>query len=1448
MRATCQYFCYRTIIIVSLLSIVVGSIPVTPTRAQHDPRIPAASQPLFFPLIQSQTSAAPVLDDTTGANPVIAAVRPNIILILMDDLDVELMTHLPGLKALLADRGTSFRNSFVSTPLCCPSRITLLRGQYSHNTGVLNNQYEYQGSFSTFYQLGRENSTVATWLHDAGYHTGMMGKYLNNYPDYAPTTYIPPGWDEWYGGYEENLYKQYFYSLNENGVIQHYGGAPGHYLGDVLANKAVDFIQRMAGTGSPFFLYFAPTTPHTPAPSAPRHTGAFQEVSAPRSPSFNEVDVSDKPSWVRARPLLSPAAISEIDKLYRRQLQSMLAVEETVQRIIDTLTATNQLQNTYIVFTSDNGFHRGEHRLQPNKRTAYVEDIRVPLIVRGPGVPAGRVLDHAILNTDFAPTFAMLAGVPVPPFVDGRSFVPLLGSSPPPFTAWRRNVLIELIEHWDGNLSSRPDYRAVWTGTYEYVEYAGSNERELYDLQSDPYQLNSLHATADRALLTRLSELSAELSKCSGAGCRTLEDTPLYVPVGKPDSSLFWGDLYHNAAGQNPQQELVPGGTCTFRCADGAGNYKISLLVALGDITSAYVRYGSANLTAVPMTRLRVITAAFHGQPSRAYAVWNATIPAGSAYDIVVNDGCTSAVLKASQGLYQNPLGQWVQYIDTSGGVSYATGGQAGAANAVAGEQDISANDATQNEQAVMELPLHATLFLPLLHAPDNSDNLRGRPIGDNEVVQGGEFALPHDDRQLDPDANPARAGLLADEVQPLTIDSAQTLFDAEDKDFVDAEASVSTEAAWRAPVMPSWVVPLSDTGALTTQPLYAPIDSFGPPVQVAALSADAASLGTNLLLNGSFEQDVDNDGTPDQWTRDSHASRSSNLAYEGSYAIELRSTSNFGFAVSQVVPNIVAGIVYEVGGWVNIPPSADTNSELDIEVRWLNANQIAISTSHVKSYISATAGWDHAVAQMLAPHGTVSAEVRLVTSWVNNTMYVDQFSFRLVNLISNAGFEVLPATGERPAGWSADINVSCSDRSAHTGRYAMRHSPLQDANYTVSQEITQLTGGSRYQIAAWVNIPPTQDTFQFDLQVRWRDANQTVLSTTTLRTYSTATSGWDLASGSLLAPARTLSAQLLLVASDLRTTIFVDDLIVQPGALLANSNLELDRNNDTRPDSWFSDAHVTRSGTMKHSGRFAMLHHATDDANYTISQDVAVVYGAHAYTFDAWVNIPPTSDAFRFDLQIRWKDAGGGALMTTTVKRYSAATSGWKLASATLTPPLGALTVQVLMVASSLKADIYVDDVSLQVGNLLANGSFESDSDADGRPDNWTPDSHVALSNVAAHYDAYSMQHAANDEAGYTVSQDVAEVLSRSAYRVVCDVNVPPTTDKFSLLLRVQWLKGTTSRGVSTVAFFSGATNGWVSAGRTLVSPVSTTSARFEMVVSGLSTTVFVDGCIFSP
>jgi arylsulfatase A-like enzyme len=453
-----------------------------------------------------------------AAEPTVAAgdSRPNVVLILADDLEAGTLPLFPNITRHLVRQGASFDRFFVTNSWCCPSRASILRSQHVHSHGVLTNTAP-EGGFDRFHTLGLERSTIGTWMQQAGYRTGMMGKFLNHYPgETAEGRYVPPGWNEW-DVPVRGLYEEYGYRLNENGVPRDYGWEEQDYLSDVLARKARDFI---ADGDEPFFLYLAPIGPHNPANPAHRHAHAFPLAMAPRTPSFNQADVSAEPLWLRNRRPLTLDAQAEVDENYRRRLRAMLGVDDLVGSVVSALQEAGKLDNTYIFFTSDNGFHLGTHRLKQGKTTPFEEAIKIPLVVRGPGVAAGSTITRMGATIDLAPTFAELGGAAVPPFAEGRSLVPLLRGRPP--AEWRKHVLVEFTRPADRSSAAQtpvPAYQALRTEQYTYVRYE-TGERQLYDLHTDPYQLRNLAATADPALVARLDQRLAGMVGCAGASCR----------------------------------------------------------------------------------------------------------------------------------------------------------------------------------------------------------------------------------------------------------------------------------------------------------------------------------------------------------------------------------------------------------------------------------------------------------------------------------------------------------------------------------------------------------------------------------------------------------------------------------------------------------------------------------------------------------------------------------------------------------------------------------------------------------------------------------------------------------------------------------------------------------------------------------------------------------------
>ena len=417
--------------------------------------------------------------------------RPNIVFVMTDDLDERSMEQLGGIQQVMGSNGITFKNTYVTYSLCCPSRATFLRGQYPHNHGIVGNVPPLGGE-AKFRNSGRDQSTIATWLNDAGYQTKYVGKYMNGYRD----LYKPPGWDEWFvlqGDENKN-------QINDDGRSV---TLTGHST-DAFAEEATDFIRRSSANAAPFFVTIGTKAPHRPPEVAARHQNSFGDTPLPRPPNFDEPDVSDKARWLQSYPRLSPTEIDDAQTLYRERLRSMLSVDDLLEQTIATLQETGELQNTYIFFTSDNGFHLGEHRLPRGKRTSYEEDIGIPLMVRGPGIPAATTRQQLVTNNDFAPTIANLAGVPTPGFVDGSSFVPLLAGSPP--SSWRTAFLEEGTLETISTDTPTPTHKGVHTREYMFVEYAETAEQELYDLECRPLPAAEQTPSGQRATLLHPAE------------------------------------------------------------------------------------------------------------------------------------------------------------------------------------------------------------------------------------------------------------------------------------------------------------------------------------------------------------------------------------------------------------------------------------------------------------------------------------------------------------------------------------------------------------------------------------------------------------------------------------------------------------------------------------------------------------------------------------------------------------------------------------------------------------------------------------------------------------------------------------------------------------------------------------------------------------------------------
>ncbi|BCJ48662.1 hypothetical protein Asp14428_01370 [Actinoplanes sp. NBRC 14428] len=453
--------------------------------------------------------------------------RPNIVLVLTDDLSLNLVRFMPHVLALQR-RGTTFTNATVTNSLCCPSRASLLTGRYPHSTGIFTND-GIDGGFVLFHRRGHENSTFATDLQQAGYRTALLGKYLNRYQPAntlgTAAPYVPPGWSDWHVA--GNGYAQFGYTLNENHVVRRYGHAPGDYLTDVLSARASAFIEESAAARTPFLLEVATFAPHSPYTPAPRDAGAFPGLTAPRGPAFDALP-ADPPKWLADREPLTAGERARIDDTFRKRAQSVRSVDRLLAAVQATLARTGVAGNTVVVFTSDNGFHTGEYRLNPGKQTAFDTDVRVPLVIAGPNVGAGRTVAAPVQNIDLRPTFADLAGIPAPPQADGRSLTPLFAGPEPP---WRTAALIE--HHGPDADPTDPDrprpgsgnppsYAALRTPAYTYVEYVDGS-REFYNRRVDPHQLRNIAAKLPPERLAELHRALKALTTCRADTCRTAD-------------------------------------------------------------------------------------------------------------------------------------------------------------------------------------------------------------------------------------------------------------------------------------------------------------------------------------------------------------------------------------------------------------------------------------------------------------------------------------------------------------------------------------------------------------------------------------------------------------------------------------------------------------------------------------------------------------------------------------------------------------------------------------------------------------------------------------------------------------------------------------------------------------------------------------------------------------
>jgi N-acetylglucosamine-6-sulfatase len=494
-------------IAISLLAIglILSILPLSgctfsPTPAPRARPTPESTQtPTIFDYeVETPASAKRLTDE-----------RPNIIFILTDDQPYHSLAYMPFISNVLIPKSVNFERGFVTTPLCCPSRATILTGQYTHNHQVYTNEWP-MGSARKL----DDSATIGVWMQAAGYRTAYYGKYLNEYNDMKPYGYVAPGWDDWKVllGRKPGGYGYFFdFTMSENGEIVEYPRSKANYSADVITRHSVEFIARTKD--EPFFLFINYYNPHSPYIAAPRHQETFRagtgwEWTQHRPPNFNEQDLSDKPLYIQN---LRQTPADVLDTADLQMLRSMLSVDDGIASILNILQKTGLEKQTILVYLSDNGMTVGEHGFGIDKNCPYDECSRVPFIIYAPDRYAPRSDNNLVANIDLAPTFLQWAGADIPEMVNGVSLLPLLNN---PTQPWRDELLIE---HWpaiEGVGELIPQFYAVRTHDWKYIEYE-TGECELYDLADDPYELQNLcnqkkYTEKQAELKTRLERLKQE--------------------------------------------------------------------------------------------------------------------------------------------------------------------------------------------------------------------------------------------------------------------------------------------------------------------------------------------------------------------------------------------------------------------------------------------------------------------------------------------------------------------------------------------------------------------------------------------------------------------------------------------------------------------------------------------------------------------------------------------------------------------------------------------------------------------------------------------------------------------------------------------------------------------------------------------------------------------------
>ncbi|MBA2446103.1 MAG: sulfatase-like hydrolase/transferase [Nocardioidaceae bacterium] len=460
---------------------------------------------------------------------------PNVVLLVLDDAAAADIAYMPNVQTRLVDRGTTFARYYSPWPLCCPARASILTGRYPHNHQVIGNLGPL-GGFTAF----EDDQTIATWLNPT-YRTGFVGKYFNDYADTAAgRRYVPPGWDSWRASVEPSTYAYLHQRLNIDGTLTRFDG----YATTTFGEMGREFLE--SDGESPFFLYQSFVAPHNGGPREPddpsigsphveaKYVDTYVGPTVSTDPSFNEADVSDKPADVRSRPLLSAEQIAEIGEQTSQRRESLRSVDNQISFIINAVKRQGQIDNTYFILLSDNGFFAGEHRIATGKHLAYEPAAKVPLIIRGPGIEAGASFDGLAGHQDIAPTILDMTDQsrdPAAPPLDGLSLLGLLDAS----SGSDRVMLLERaqVDPYSDVRIARTDVESdlstvtwithgmVTPDGWKYLEYPRTAEVEMYNLNSDPSEETNV---ADRprwaAKQSELRDLLLQYKECRGASCR----------------------------------------------------------------------------------------------------------------------------------------------------------------------------------------------------------------------------------------------------------------------------------------------------------------------------------------------------------------------------------------------------------------------------------------------------------------------------------------------------------------------------------------------------------------------------------------------------------------------------------------------------------------------------------------------------------------------------------------------------------------------------------------------------------------------------------------------------------------------------------------------------------------------------------------------------------------